>query len=408
MKDELKVGIVGAPRGAGVIGAVTRDTEIQSGLANKPKGLIEIVNSIPETRTVALCDSKPDVLDVVADHYKIEQRYTDYGKMAASSLDIIVVATPMPLHVPMSVMALESGKHVLSEVPAATDLKQCFQLVEAVRGSGKKYMMAENYIYMKDVRLIKSLVDAGLFGDIYFAEGEYLHDLRWLNEITTWRRKWQAARNGLTYPTHALGPLLYWFDDRVENVSCFGSGNHYADAAGKTYEIEDTVIAMCRLARGGLARVRQDMISRRPENWKYYSLQGTKGCYEAERGFGDSPKIWLEDYCEELDQWMPLSDFEDEFLPDAWKNPPAEVTEAGHWGGDYFEIKAFVDAVVNDTEPPIDVYRALDMTVPGLVSEESANKGGIPLPVPDFRGIDRFPDDLPNPLKKSAIIEVTL
>jgi predicted dehydrogenase len=408
MKDELSVGIVGAPRGAGIIGEVTRDTRIESGLENKPKGLIEIFNSIPETRTVALCDVKPEVLDVVADHYEIENRYTDFEKMAASSLDIIVVATPMPLHVPMSITALEAGKHVLSEVPAATDLSQCFRLVQAVRGSGKKYMMAENYIYMKEIRLVKSLVEAGKFGEIYFGEGEYLHDLRWLNEITTWRRKWQAARNGLTYPTHALGPLLYWFEDRVKTISCFGSGNHYADAAGNRYEIEDTIVAMCRLAGGALVRLRQDMISRRPENWKFYSLQGTKGCYEAERGFGDRPKIWLEDYCEGPDEWMALDDLEDEFLPEAWKNPPAEVSEAGHWGGDYFEVKAFVDAVVNDTEPPIDVYRALDMTVPGLVSEESVNGGGISLPVPDFRSIERFPEDLPEPLMQSSIIEVSL
>jgi len=399
MKEELKVGIVGAPRGAGIIGEVNKNIEFASGFENKPKGLIEIFNSIPETKIVALCDRKTDVLEIIANYYNIEQRYTDYEKMVVSDLDIIVVATPMPLHVPMSVMALEYGKHVLSEVPAATDLKQCFELVEAVRKSNKKYMMAENYIYLKEVRLIKSLIDSGLFGEIYFAEGEYLHELRWLNEITTWRRKWQGGRNGCTYSTHALGPVLYWFDDTVEKVSCFGSGHHYRDRSGKLYEIEDTVIMMCTLKGRGLARIRQDMISNRPENWKYYSLQGTKGCFEAERGFGDSPKIWLEDYCKDINEWRPLWDFEDEFLPDLWKNPPKEVVQAGHWGGDYYEVRDFVDAIINDTESPINVYRALDITVPGLLSEESMKRSGVPLHVPDFRNIKRFPDDFPDELK---------
>ena len=64
-------------------------------------------------------------------------------------------------------------------------------------------------------------------------------------------------------------------------------------------------------------------------------------------------------------------------------------------GGDYFEIREFVDCIVNDTKPPVDVYEAMDMTVPGLVSEESINRGGTPIPVPDFRTINNFPDDLP-------------
>ena len=54
----------------------------------------------------------------------------------------------------------------------------------------------------------------------------------------------------------------------------------------------------------------------------------------------------------------------------------------------------------------VDVYDALDMTVPGLVSEVSINSGGIPIPVPDFRDIKRFPDDLPGPLQNSEIISV--
>ncbi len=42
----------------------------------------------------------------------------------------------------------------------------------------------------------------------------------------------------------------------------------------------------------------------------------------------------------------------------------------------------------NDTTPPIDVYTAMDFTVPGLVSEASITNGGAPVEVPDFRLID--------------------
>ena len=45
----------------------------------------------------------------------------------------------------------------------------------------------------------------------------------------------------------------------------------------------------------------------------------------------------------------------------------------------------FVEAILNDADPPIDVYRALDFTVPGLMSEISVEQGGAPVAVPNFR-----------------------
>ena len=69
-------------------------------------------------------------------------------------------------------------------------------------------MMAENYVYTKPNILIRELAKQGLFGDIYFGEGQYIHELKAFNEITKWRRKWQTDRNGCTYPTYSLGPVL--------------------------------------------------------------------------------------------------------------------------------------------------------------------------------------------------------
>ena len=386
VKNELRVGIVGAPRGSGFVRAI---------------------QTVSETELVAMCDIRRDVLDQRADQFGVEQRYTEYAEMADADLDIIVVATPMPLHVPQAIMALEKGKHVLSEVPAATDLQQCWQLLQAVKKSGCKYMMAENYTYMKPNVLVREMAQRGLFGQVYFGEGEYIHELKGLNEITKWRRKWQTGRNGCTYPTHSLGPVMQWMQDRVATVCCVGSGHHYRDPRGDLYENEDSTSMICKMSRGGQINVRLDMLSDRPHNLTYYSLQGTEGCYEATRGFGDSPKIWLKEYHKDL-KWHSLWDFEEEFMPEMWRNPPEEALRAGHGGGDYFEIREFVDCIVNDTKPPVDIYDALDMTVPGLVSEESIGQGGIPIPVPDFRTIRRFPDDLPELLKNSAIISVQL
>jgi hypothetical protein len=65
-----------------------------------------------------------------------------------------------------------------------------------------------------------------------------------------------------------------------------------------------------------------------------------------------------------------------------------------------------VDSIIHDSKPPVDIYDALDMTVPGLVSEVSINNGSIPVPVPDFRDIKNFPGDLPEILSKSEIMSV--
>jgi predicted dehydrogenase len=382
---DLRIGLVGAPRGASFLGAL---------------------RALPGVHVAALCDTNPETLAVVASHHQIEGRYTDYERMLGTDLDAVVVASPMPFHAPQAIMALEAGKHVLSEVPAATDLEQCWRLVQAVRASGRRYMMAENYCYMKPNVLVRELARRGMFGDLYFGEGEYIHELKGLNERTPWRRRWQTGRNGNTYPTHSLGPLLQWFDDRVASVACVGSGHHYQDPRGIAYENEDTTFMACKLSRGGLANIRLDMLSNRPHNMTYYSLQGTKGCYEAPRGFGDAPKIWLADHSETANDWRSLWEFEEEFMPELWRRPPAEAVRAGHGGGDYFEVAEFIGAIRNDVAPPIDLFLALDMTLPGLVSQESIARGGAPLLVPDFRSIHSFPADLPEPLQQSGILSI--
>ena len=382
MKNKLKVGIVGAPRG---------------------QSFIRSFQAIEETDVIAICDLNIDVVEGVASQFNIDQKYTEFEKMVQSDLDIVVVSTPMPLHAPQSTLALQEGKHVISEVPAATDLQQCWELVKSVENSKKKYMMAENYVYTKPNILIRELAMQGLFGDIYFGEGQYLHELKSLNEITKWRRKWQTGRNGCTYSTHSLGPVLQWFEDRVCTVSCFGSGHHYEDSGGKQYENEDTISMICKTTRGGLVEIRVDMLSDRPALGQYYSLQGTKGCYEAARGLGDQPKIWLAEHSDQV-VWQSLSDFEEQYMPEIWRNPSMEALQAGHGGGDYLEVREFVDSIINDTKSPIDIYESLDMTVPGLVSEVSINRESIPVEVPDFRSIKRFPEDLPSILRDSEII----
>ncbi len=337
-------------------------------------------------RVLAVCDIREEELAAAADRLGAAETYTDYETMLErSDLDAVVVGTPMPCHVPQAVAALDRGVHVLSEVPAAISLAECRDLVRAAHASRATYMMAENFTYMLPNVLVRELVCKGMFGTPYYAEGEYLHELKGLNEITTWRRKWQTGIPGVTYGTHSLGPILQWLrGDRVVRVMCAGSGHHYTDPRGARYENDDSTVMLCQLASGGLIKIRVDMLSDRPHAMSNYQLQGTDGCYESGRGHDDAPKIWLRELCEGV-EWMDLDDLREEHLPDWYKKGMEEAKKAGHGGGDYFEMVDFLDTVTGRRPCPIGIHEAMDMTLPGLLSQQSMLQGGAWVDVPDSR-----------------------
>lgn len=116
-----------------------------------------------------------------------------------------------------------------------------------------------------------------------------------------------------------------------------------------------------------------------------HQLQGTDGCFESSRAPGEPHRVWLRSRRPAPDAWMRLEELKDEFLPDFWKNATETAKKAGHGGGDYFEVLDFVDACLGRRPPEIGVHQAMDMTLPGLVSQQSITEGGRWLPVPDSR-----------------------
>jgi predicted dehydrogenase len=271
-------------------------------------------------------------------------------------------------------------------------MDELWWLIENVEASGKTYMLAENYCYMPNNQLILNLVRQGLLGEVYYGEGEYLHNLQSLvtynyglhqSGRTSWRKYWQLGKHGAYYPTHSIGPVMQWFgNDHISTLACYGSGRH----CDQSLRQEDTTVTMCQLASGKLARIRLDAVSPRPHQMTYYSLQGNKGVVESSRIAGQPSQIWLKDEDSSIDEakWQPLSTYE-HMLPDRYKNASEDQKKAGHGGGDFFIVEDFVRSIVDGTPPPIDVYQACEWTAVALLSELSITNNSRQIDMPKFR-----------------------
>ena len=141
--------------------------------------IVDAVKKMPEEAVItAMCDLREEAL--AASREKIglteSQCYRVYEDMLEKAdIDAVIISSPMNCHVPQAIQALQAGKHVMCEVTAAVTMDELWWLIEEVEKSGKIYMYAENYCYTPEVQLVRSMVKAGMFGEIYYGEGEYTH-----------------------------------------------------------------------------------------------------------------------------------------------------------------------------------------------------------------------------------------
>ena len=356
------------------------------------------IADLPDVEVTALCELDPIKLEKLGNEYSIPNRFRIFEDMCDSDIDAVLISTPMQQHVAQSLTALEAGKHVLSEVVASTNMEELFWLKEAVEKSGKVYMMCENYCYRPDVVLINKLVEKGYFGELYYAESEYIEDIRsWLtypNGKASWRQYWQVGKRGAFYPTHCLGPIMKWFkDDHIDTVSCFGVGP-YVDP---TYRQEDTSTTMIRLKSGKLINIRIDVMSPRPNQNAYFALQGTRGAIETGRGpLGQKTedRAYFTDDKVKVSRgikWEDLWKYKD-LLPENYRNMPegarklAENGDYNSCGGDYYVIQDFIAAVRGEKPSPVNVYEACEWSAVAMLSELSAQNGSRAMKMPNFYG----------------------
>lgn len=367
--DKLRIGVVGLRRGA---------VHCANAAASE---MVELV---------AVCDIEKERADKIAGEYGVKAYYDHRALCADEGIDAVIMATPIDVHADTVVDALDAGKHVMSEVIVATTIEDIRRIGDAIRRSGKTYMMAENYCYIRPLLIVEEMIRRGMFGEVYYAESDYLKDFQEYHplfpNIGGWRQKTYFGRRGHPYITHTIGPLLHIMDEKVTTVSCMASGRAFDMPA------DSTCALMLKTEKNHLIRLRASFVSPRPDNVTYYSFQGTEGCYQAPQGPTDFHKVYVKGLCRP-GEWKNVYEFKD-LVSDEWRR----YWNAGDYGagsldndtyalydsGALMMLERFADCVLTGKPAPVSFEDAANWTAAGLLSADSVNLGSIPVDVPQF------------------------
>lgn len=357
--DKIKIGVVGIRRGG---------------------TYVKVFHNTERSEIAAICDLDSQHLAAAQQEIGLpdDRCFTDYDAFVQSDIDAVVIGTPIPFHEEQVIKALEAGKHVFSEVTMAHTVEGCYNIYKAVKASNKKYMLAENYVYLDFIRQWKEYVDAGRIGNIHYAEAEYVHDIRnLLIDKSSGETFWRTYRPPIHYCTHCLGPLLYLMgNDPVVKATAWGNKNTILpDLWPSTIDMQ---VALFETKAGRIIKILRSQVTPRKSHIVTYNVYGTKGSLETgrtpgydtvgHRYFEGSDKRIIEMNCNGTRLDAPLK---------------AKLAST-HGTADYYAAEEFLDAIQFDREPLLNVDRAMEMTLPGLVAQEAAVQGHVWLDVPQI------------------------
>ncbi|HAH87516.1 MAG TPA: glycosyl hydrolase [Armatimonadetes bacterium] len=324
---------------------------------------------------------------------------TDWQRLCErSDVDLVYTCSPWNMHVPVAVYAMECGKHVAVEVPAATTIEGCWKLVDTSERTRKHCIMLENCCYGAEEMLALSMVRKGLLGTITHGEAAYIHDLRAVLLGDTgeglWRREPHKTRDANLYPTHGLGPVAWYMNvnrgDRFTKIvsmsSLSASLSEYRDATlakddpklKETYSCGDMNLSFIQTEMGRTILLEHDVVSPRPYS-RLNLVQGTKGVFS-----GWPHRVYLDGKSEEH-KWEELDAYKEQYQHSLWRKHGEKALElGGHGGMDFIMNYRLIQLYRNGMAPDIDVYDAAAWSAPCALSEISITNENIPLSFPDF------------------------
>ncbi|NLD86961.1 MAG: Gfo/Idh/MocA family oxidoreductase [Clostridiales bacterium] len=356
--DKLKVGVVGIRRGGNY-------------MKNFGRGDRSEITAICDLNETSLEQSSKDCN--LADN----QCFTDFDEFLNADIDAVVVGTPIPFHAEQTVKALDAGKHVFSEVTASNTIEGCQAIYDAAKRSTAKYMLAENYIYYDYIQQWKKYIDAGKIGNIHYAEGEYIHDIRnLLIDNETGETFWRTYRPPIHYCTHCLGPIMFLIGngDYITKATAWGNKNTIQE--GLWPSTIDMQVALFETKQGRIVKICRSQVTPREPSLVTYNIYGTKGSLEASRhSFEGEGRRYFEGSDPKYSNTIPI--ISNQTAVDA-----PLFAAGGHGSSDYFISQAFLDYVQYGKEPYTTVDVAMELTIPGLIAHEAAVQGHVWLDVP--------------------------
>jgi len=338
-------------------------------------------NTLDRSRILGVADLREDVAMRVVAKYGIEKHYASLDQLLQNKdIQLVVIATPDHLHGQHVIQALEAGKHVLSEIPMATTIEECQQIVAITERTGLKYQMGNQVRYAHCLQDIHSFITKGEMGEIFYGEGEYLHNLDELinkKGSNHWRiAKLSPQTTLLGGGPHALDTLRWLMGVTFSNVSAFHSEQQ------TTWGTTRNTVAIFKTRNGATAKITTSYGMIRPY-CLYYSVYGSEGSFERTRTQGEpgdrTTNYLYHSKFSGTDRMIPVT------LPN-FSNPTLlrENGNVGHGTMEYEQARDFLDAILNDTEPTIGPREAAASIVPLICALAVADQGGGMMTIPSL------------------------
>ncbi len=372
--------------------------------------IFELLYGIKRVKICGLCDLNQERIDEALKYIKSkngEMPYctTDYNKLLSDvELDAVFISTSWAYHVDIAVAAMERGIFVGMEVGGAYSEEDCWNLVRTHERTKTPFAFMENCCFDRSELLALKMARAGKFGKIVHCSGAYAHDLR--EEVLTgkekkhYRLKEYLYRNCENYPTHDLGPIAKVLDINRGNrmlslvsvaTASFGM-EEYAKQQGRTefdnvrFHQADVVTTIIKCAGGETITLKLDTTLPRYYD-RAFTVQGTKGMFNQ-----SVYTVWLDEvnkghydtYEKSKVLFGNAKDYEEEYLPEVWRNLTKDEEESGHGGMDIFMLREWVKCIQNKKPFPLDVYDAASWMSISYLTEQSIINGGQQQAIPDF------------------------
>lgn len=386
------------------------------GLGMRGPDAVSRMTYIDGVKVVALCDLLPDRVEKVqkevldakglprAAQYSGEEGWKQLCQR--DDIDLVYICTDWLHHVPMAVYAMQHGKHVVVEVPAATSVAECWQLVDVSEQTRRHCMMLENCCYDFFELTCLNMAQQGLFGEVIHGEGAYIHNLEpfWPYYQGNWRLDFDQKHSGDVYPTHGLGPLCQVMNihrgDKMNYLVSMATPSYNGLKIAKekmgvdTFANGDITTTMIMTEKGKTILLEHNVYTPRPYN-RLYQLTGTKGFANKYPIEGltlleeNIPDNVLPDH-EDLSGHEFMSESLKDSIMEKYKSPIAKDIEekakevGGHGGMDFIMDYRLIYCLHNGLPLDEDVYDAAEWSCIGELTAASIANNGTPVKVPDF------------------------